>query len=168
MELLSCVPKSVSRLDNFHKIGQAITWCLEPAREFVCLQQMCRVKDSTQKMVRCQHDKSVSRSSQQEPISVKQAGKAAHLSWMQMPDLASAGLWHGGDGGKIQVSTTNWCQGFKEEISQMFGLWKTLTWLPKSHLNKSKKEKQQYQTKSQAVASFKPSDLLYTLVKKIT
>lgn len=25
---------------------------------------------------------------------MKQAGKAAHLSWMQMPDLASAGLWH--------------------------------------------------------------------------
>lgn len=66
-------------------------------------------------MVRCQHNKSVSRSSQKEPISVKQAGKAAYLSWMQMPDLASAGLWHRG-GKKIQVSTTNWCQSFKEEI----------------------------------------------------
>lgn len=49
MELLSCVPKSVSRLDNFHKIGQSITWCFEPVKEYVCLQQMCRVKDSTQK-----------------------------------------------------------------------------------------------------------------------
>lgn len=119
-------------------------------------------------MVRCQHNKFVSRSSQQEPISVKQAGKAARLSWMQMPDLASAGLWHGGEGGKIQVSTTNWCQSFKEEISQMFGLCKTLTWLPKSHLNKSKKEKQHHQTKSWAVASLQPDDLLYIVAKKVT
>lgn len=44
VELLSCVPKSASRLDNFHKIGQAVTWCLEPAKEFVCLQQMCLLK----------------------------------------------------------------------------------------------------------------------------
>lgn len=74
-------------------------------------------------MVRCQHNKCESRSSQQEPISVKQTGKAVYLSCIWVPDLASAGLWH--RGGKIQISTTHWCHGFQEETSQMLvsGKW---------------------------------------------